>query len=385
MGKSNQLLILAVQDIRNGCGVTVLDPKGDLVQDILDFIPERRISDTIYIDLDHPIPFDFMSFNGETEKDELVEDLTFLLLGDAGNAPRAKGILMDVLYTILSSKEPTTFLDIANFLTDKKRREAILEKLDDRELKHKWKKKIPTDDKIEPILSRMTKYRRNSILKKAFGSPPQFRIADIMNDRQILLVNLGGASRVARDYGSLLFMKIKQETFRRHKLPLSKRIPHFLFIDEFQNFAQVEDFKDVLMMARGYKLAMTLANPSYHDLPEHLKPGIGIMGTYICYRLDAHDVPFFKNFYGGDYPDALANLPQYTAYYKIKGQPGIKKPCPFPKKPPVSFAETIKAQFAENGMNQSSTGQNPSVSQTYRDEHVHPKDEEIAPSGPANI
>lgn len=379
MGKSYQLLVMAVQDIRNGCGITVLDPKGDLVEDILHFIPKSRISDVRYITLDNAPPFDFLSFDGDTEKDELIDDIVFLLLGDAGNAPRAKGILMDVLYTLLSSTEPFTFLDIANFLRDKTRFDAIVKGCHDPELQ--WEKWVPKDDKLEPILSRFTKYRRNSILRQTFGTTPEFNIRDVMNERKILLVNLGGASRVARDYGSLLFMKMKQEVFRRHKLPVHKRIPHFLYIDEFQNFAQVEDFKDVLMMARGYKLALTLANPSYYDLPDRLKPGIGIIETYICYRLDPHDVPFFKTFYRlGDAMD-LANLPERTAYYKTKGQPGVRKPCVTLHRPKEDYAEAIKATFSTKRTNLSPPCSSPPVRHDEGDD----KDETISPSGPATI
>src|ERR1035437_4063684 len=78
MGKSTDLLNIAVQDILNGCGITVIDPKGDLVNSLLDYIPERRINDTIYLDLQTPVPFDFLAYTGDTEKDELVEDIIFL-------------------------------------------------------------------------------------------------------------------------------------------------------------------------------------------------------------------------------------------------------------------------------------------------------------------
>lgn len=393
MGKSTQLLVLAVQDIQNGYGLTVIDPKGDLVNDLLHYIPEERIKDTIYLDLETPIPLDFLSFNGDTEKDELVEDLVFLLLSDAGNAPRAKSILTNVLYAILGSKEPTSFLDIVRFLTDKKRMDEILAKLDDEDIRQYWKGGIPKDEKTEPIISRMTKYVRNSTLRVVFGTSPSkekpiLNIAEAMNSRKILLVNLGGASRAALDYGSLLFMKMKQEVFRRHKKPSAERVPHLLFVDEFHKFAKVEDFKDVLMMARSYGLGMTLANPSYYDLPEYIKPGIGTMGGYICFRLDPHDLSFFKNYYRADDQEYLMHLPELTAYYKIKGRTGLITECSRPVAPPYHYSEWIKkntvAQYAQERL--IGTNLSPSCNTAPNPQNEgDAKGEEITPSGVSRI
>jgi hypothetical protein len=355
-GKTTEIINLAVQDILNGCGITVIDPKGDLVNSLLDYIPESRKDDVIYLDTETPIPFDFLAHSGATEKDEMIEDIVFLLLGNE-HAPRAKSILTDVLYTILTSREPVAFLDIARFLTEKKRHDEILLKLDDQELKDIWKKGVPNDEKLDPILSRFKKYIRNHTLKTVFGTPnPPLNLASVMNKRQILLVNLGGASRAALDYGSLLFMKMKQEVFRRHRIHPSKRIPHFLFVDEFQKFAHVDGFEDVMEMARSYKLAMTLANLSFTTLPDPIKAGIEIMGSFICFSLNPRDLSFFKYKYDlldeEDDVKVLADLPDRRAYYKLGSAPGrIKTSPPPPKLPTVSFAKYIKqhtrASYAE--------------------------------------
>jgi hypothetical protein len=296
-GKSTLLHAMAYQDIKKDHGVTVIDPKGDLVRSLYNWIPERRKDDVVCVGLKIQTPLDFLYFNrdDENEKDELVEDLIFLLLKDAGNAPRAKSILYDVYYTILSSTIPVSFLDTYSFLMDRGRRDTILSGVHDPEYKRIWAKGVPNDEKLDPILHRMKKYVRNSTLKKIFGTPTGgINVAKIINDRKILFIDLGGASRAAMDFGSLVFQKMKQEVFRRNSVLPDKRIPHFVFIDEFQKFANVEDFKDVLMMARGYKFAMTLASPTLKDLPDHIKTGLGVIGNYIIFRLPAHDIPFFQ-------------------------------------------------------------------------------------------
>ena len=320
VGKTTQLLNFIVQDIANGCGITLIDPKGKLAERVLDYIPQKRINDVFYLTLKTPIPFDFLSFKGPHQKDEMVEDIIYLLLGDAGNAPRAKDILSNTLYTLFSSEEPICFLDIVRFLTESDRRTQILSKVTDAELASLWKSGVPKDDRLEPILSRLNKYRRNSVLRQTFGVPhPPLNIREVMNNRKILLVNLGGASRAAIDYGSLLFMKIKQEAFRRYEDP--RPIPHFVFIDEFQKFARVEDFVDVLEMAREYKIAMMLANPLYKKLPEHVKDGLSIVGSRIIFRLGHPDVSYFKHIVPldseGEPIISLDDIPDYHALYDI--------------------------------------------------------------------
>ncbi len=384
-GKTTEILNLAYQDILNNCGITVIDPGGDLVNSLLDYIPESRKDQVIYLDTETPIPFDFLAHSGATERDELIEDIVYLLLGNE-HAPRAKSILIDVLYTILASHEPVSFLDITRFLTDDNRRSQILLKLDDQELKALWPK-VPSDEKLDPILSRFKKYIRNSTLKVVFGTPnPPLKLANIMNDRQILLVNLGGASRATLDYGSLLFMKIKQEVFRRHRIDPSKRIPHFLFVDEFQKFAHVDGFADVMEMARKYKLAMTLANLSFSKLPTDIQAGIEIMSSFICFQLNPSDLSFFKYKYdipsydgeGNERdPDAkvLTKLRDYEAYYKLGSRPGlIKDSPPPPKLPPVSYAEYIKKRTIP-----SPTLHTAAIPHT--EGNGNPKSEEIKPTG----
>jgi hypothetical protein len=364
-GKSTQLLNIAVDDILSGHGITVIDPKGDLVTKLMRYIPEARKDQVIYLDTDTPIPFDFLAYEGHTEKDELVEDIVFLLLGDAGNAPRAKSILTTVLYTILNSTEPISFLDIIRFLTDLDRHKEILDKVQDAELKKFWeagvkKSGIPSDDKLEPIISRFTKYIRNHTLRAVFGTAnPPLKLATVMNEKKILLVNLGGASRAALDYGSLIFMKMKQEIFRRHRiLTEEERIPHFIFVDEFQKFAHVDGFKDVLEMARSYKIGLTLANLSYTSLPEEIKSGIEIIQNFICFSLSPRDLSFFKYKCDRLKPETLANLDDYFAYYKFGATPGVltssSPPPPFPEE---NFTKYIKdhtaAEYAGGGANRS--------------------------------
>ena len=76
MGKSELLKNIAIQDIYAGRGLAFVDPHGDPVEDLLDYIPQERIKDIIYInpaDLEYPIAFNVME-SVDPDKRHLVAD-----------------------------------------------------------------------------------------------------------------------------------------------------------------------------------------------------------------------------------------------------------------------------------------------------------------------
>ena len=71
-GKSTLALNLAIQDIRNGASLAVIDPHGDLVEAILSHIPKNRTNDVIYInpsDAANPVGFNVLEVRPGQEKD----------------------------------------------------------------------------------------------------------------------------------------------------------------------------------------------------------------------------------------------------------------------------------------------------------------------------
>src|SRR5450759_212543 len=111
MGKSTLIHHMVYQDIKNGSGVCVIDPKGDLVNQLIHWIPENRVEDTIYLDLETPIPIDFMSYNTPDEKEVLVGDLIYIIERHTEGAPRMTSILRDLIYTLLDAGG-CSFLDM---------------------------------------------------------------------------------------------------------------------------------------------------------------------------------------------------------------------------------------------------------------------------------
>lgn len=299
-GKSTLMFWMALQDIKNGQGVCVMDAKGDLIDKLLKAIPKKRVDDAIFLSLDSPIALDFMSYRGEREKEALIGELQFLLTKsvEVQHAPLMNANIKDVLYTILNYNENpktkperrATFLDIYHFLETETRQKEILAGLTDRDLVNRWKSpkgEIMPHVERSRITSRMTPFVRSVSLQRIFGAPePKLNIEQAFKDQRILLVSLG-TDEIQSMYGTLLISKIKQAANRQAKLPEHDRIPFFLYCDEFQEF-QTSDFDKMLSLAGGYGLCLTLAHQFVAQLEPRILASIkGNVSTFICFRLGA--------------------------------------------------------------------------------------------------
>lgn len=355
-GKSTFMEHMILQDIENRQGVCVIDPKGDLVKHLLELIPEHRKDDCIYLNLNTPVPIDFMTFSDDGEREELVGSLKYIL-HKAGFAPRMEGILYDVIYTLLEANDrlpedrKTNFIDIYEFFKNPKRHQEIMDALaPDSPLRREWKK-MPNDEALAPILNRMKPFVRTKSLRAVFGSnKPGLRLEEVMNDQKILLVDLGGMGESRQIFGSLLIAKIQQTAFRRHNIPQRERIPFFLYVDEFQNFQTDENaFDRIFSMAGGYGLRITVANQFVNQLSSEIKSAVlGNVSTYILFKLGGESARVFADVITPCEPRCVTALPPYQALFKVAGQETFVTSTPKPLMAPAAhYAEYIQKRTVD--------------------------------------
>jgi len=361
-GKSTLIHRMAYQDIMNGHGVCVIDPKGDLVNSLVHWIPTERVNDCIYIEPHHPIPFDLLDYDPKNtrEKDTLIGELKFVITKNLNTdgTPLMNAILNDIIHTLLDANEngldpPATFIDIHDFLALKGRRDKIMKYVSSPRYKERWDEhNFPNPKDRQPTLTRMNGYVTSDYLAKAFGCPkPELNIARAMDEQKILLVNLGGIDEPSKLFATLLIAKIRQAAYRRASIPEPLRIPFHLYVDEFE-FFQTKDFEEILSVAGGYGLRLTLANQFLGQLDSNIKDSIlGNVGSFIIFCVSQADARDFKNFAveaGGTDAD-LANLPKYQALYKIAEAKAIVKKSLPPAPPPTnSHADYIKTRTLQH-------------------------------------
>jgi hypothetical protein len=334
-GKSTFIERMALADIEHGHGLCILDPKGDLVKSILHKIPRQRADDTILLEASNPVPIDFMGWDTEQERQTLAADIfqTFLQFSTMTAGDQWLSVLRAVIYTLLDA-QGCSFLDINTILVNEEKRRAMLSRVTNPDILDYWALEFPQlkKDAPQPIITRMKQFTFTPPLKTLLGSADAaLNIFDCMETRKILLVDLTGVGKSNGNLiGQLLVSKIQQAAFRRESQPRSKRVPFFLYADEFQNF-QTSAFDTILSEAGGYKLCLTLANQGLYQLEPKIKDAIftNVTGGWIVFHIDEKDVLNFKLKAQPLDAEHLASLPPHTAFIKIgNDEPAILKTPP---------------------------------------------------------
>ena len=293
-GKSTLLYNCICQDIDSGSGVAVIDPHGDLVQDVLRYIPQHRIEDTIYFnaaDKEHPIGLNILNAQTEDEIGLLADDLlvTFKRLSESWGE-RMDAILRFSFHTLLRT-EGASLLDLKNLLQKPAYRAQTVSALHSQQLLDFWRYEYPNypKDAAQPILNRMSKFALSPILSGILGQPDAaLNFFDVIQNKKILLVNLS-KGQIGEDTAQLLGSRSLSPSSSlrlcaRAAMPKETRDPYSLYVDEFQNFT-TSAFEKILSEARKYKLCLTLAHQYISQLDEKTKNAIlANVGTIIMFQ-----------------------------------------------------------------------------------------------------
>lgn len=360
-GKSTLLFNMAIQDIERGQGVTVIDPHGDLVEDLLLHIPKHRVPDTIYFDAaerQQPISLNILNANTEEEVGLLVDDLMvmFKRLSDSWGE-RMEHILRHTFHT-LAEVPGTTFLDIHRILQNEGFRQRILQHIKHRMLRDFWTQEFPDlrRDAVQPILNRMSKFMLSPTLGGVLGQrDSRLSFTDILENKKVLLVNLA-KGKIGEDnsrlVGSLLVSQLQLAVMRRASQAKEKRIPYYLYIDEFQSFT-TSAFEVIFSEARKYQLCLTLAHQYISQLDDRTRHAIlGNVGTMILFAISGEDAHRLKDQLGPFTPEEVANLDPKTHQAicrPITGSQGtfrLKTMAP-PARPAQNFTLEIVNQTKE--------------------------------------
>jgi hypothetical protein len=363
-GKSALMLNMVVQDIEAGRGVGVIDPHGDLVEDILNYIPHSRVRDTIFWDASErtrPIGINIMEVHTEEEIGIMADDLliSFRRLSESWGE-RMEGLLRYIFHTLLSC-DGTTFFDVQRVLVNESFRESIVSQLDDPTLVEFWREQfnVYSKDALQPVLSRMSKFILSPAVSAALGQREStLNFFDVIQNRKILLVNLA-QGKIGEDsaklLGSLVVSQIQLAAMRRAKVRREAREPFYLYVDEFQNFT-TSAFDKILSEAGKYKLCLSLAHQYISQLDDKIRNAIlGNAGTIIMFPSSAQDARCLKSELGSyeveDLTDLSAQEHEALCRPPTKSSDTFKlTTMPPPTRPAQSFArETVEHSRATYG------------------------------------
>jgi uncharacterized protein DUF87 len=302
VGKSGLLELLTISDIYSPYGFAVIDPHGDYALSILQRIPAERAHDVIYFnpaDVNFPIAFNPMEVSDPKLRTHTVSELIGVLkrMFDSWG-PRLEYILRYCLLALLEYPE-STMLDITRILTDKTFRKEVMDCVQDPVVRNFWNVEFVTwndrfaAEAVAPVLNKVGAFTANPLVRNIIGQPrSSFNIRQIMDERKILIVNLSrglvGEDNAAL-LGALLVTKIQLASMSRADIPAKERIPFYLYVDEFQNFA-TDSFATILSEARKYALNLTVANQYIAQMSQEVKDAVfGNVGSMIAFRMGADD------------------------------------------------------------------------------------------------
>jgi len=353
-GKTTLLKSMVLGDITNNKGVAVIDPHGDLFNELLGLIPEHRIKDVVIVDpldMEFPVGFNLLACPDLSQRIFIAREIKAIMhrllhdtFGEVSNhfigPVFYKHVQMDLLLAMSDPDNPGTLLEFYEIFQHEDYWKRWTPLKWDNPLLESWVEEVlPSMDYTyrtrtdnismgEYVGSKFDDFILDPRLQLIFGQKEStFNLGDIMDSGKILLINLAKGllgESTAQFLGLILMAKFQSEIMARGKQAIGERRPFTIYVDEFQSLA-TENFSLLLSEARKFGVSLVLANQFVSQIKDQriLEAVFGNVGTMLSFRVGKNDAvrlesQFFPQFTQFD----LANLPNWHACVKttLNGQ-----------------------------------------------------------------
>lgn len=341
-GKTEFLKQMISQDIKNGEGLAVVDPHGDLIEDILQTIPKERAEDVILFDpsdTSKPMGLNMLDAYTEEERHYIVSSVIGLMykLFDPNKTgiigPRFEHAVRNAMLTVMY-KPGATFIEVVRVLTDAKFVQDLLPLVQDSIIRRYWTDQIAQtsdfhkSEVLDYIVSKFGRFVTNKMIRNIIGqSQSSYDFKEVMDTGKILLINLS-KGKIGEEnsnfLGLIIVPRILAAAMNRQNMPMEQRRDFFLYVDEFQNFA-TPDFAQILSEARKYRLNLIVANQFIGQMEEEVKNAIfGNVGTLASFRVGVTDANYLQHEFQPVFNEAdLINIDRFNCYMRtlVNGEP----------------------------------------------------------------
>jgi len=343
-GKSYLMQSMAVQDIEAGNGVCVIDPHGDLINEVLASVPRSRINDVIVFDtgdLTRPLGLNMLEFNPARpeEKTFIVNEMQSIfnrLFSAETMGPVFEQYMRNALLLLMEdTEEMPTLLEVPRIFTDVEFRKKKLARARNPVVIDFWEKEAAKTSG-EQGLANMTPYvtsKFNNFIANDYMRPiigqrsSSFNFRSVMDGGKILLVSLA-KGRIgdinAQLLGMIVVGRLLLAALARGDMSEETRRDFYLYIDEFQNFT-TDSISVILSEARKYRLSLVLAHQFIAQLSDSIKSAVfGNVGSLALFRVGADDAEYLKGQVAPEFtPADLIGIENRRAIAKllIQGEP----------------------------------------------------------------
>ncbi len=334
-GKTSLLREMIRQDIKQGEGLGVIDPHGDLIENTLANIPKERVEDVVLFepfDMERPCGLNMLEWDAPEQKDFAVSEMIAIfskLFPPEIIGPMFEHYMRNAMLAIMADKEnPGTLVEIPRIFTDKEFMESRLEKVKDPLVRRFWLKEWAQttgetrSDMLGYVVSKVGRFIENEMMRNIIGQPHSgFDLEKIIDEGKIFLANLskGQVGEINSSLlGLILVSKMQIAAMRRGRIPEEQRKDFYLYIDEFQNFT-TNTIATILSEARKYRLNLILAHQFIPQLTEEIKNAVmGNAGTIASFRIGATDAEFLEKQYEPEFSRFdLVNLDNFQFIIKM--------------------------------------------------------------------
>jgi len=303
-GKSKLLEAMIRQDIALGRGFGVIDPTGDLVENVKGWLcneTRHDLADDIVL-LDPLRPESTVVFNPldripgvSIEEQALHLVSAFKKIWEDAWGARMEDLLRNTL--VVLQENDLTLAELPLFLIEERFRTKALQNSKHPIARQYFKRFLDLTDKtrnewMESTLNKVDAFLADSRVRQVVsGNRSSFDLRQIMDTGRVLLVRLdrGRLPESGDLLGSLLMAKIQMTAFSRSDTLRSQRVPFALYVDEFQNFAS-DNFVETLAEARKYGLVLTMAHQNLAQMPRTLlASALGNCDLQIFFRVSRND------------------------------------------------------------------------------------------------
>lgn len=351
-GKSAFLSWMARQDIRNGEGVCVIDPHGDLIEDLLQFVPKERARDVVIFDpsdQERPMGLNILEANTPQQMDMASSQATEIfikLFGDEIFGPRIQHYFRNACLTLMEDEEEgATLIDVPRIFVDDDFMKYKVSKVKNPVVKSFWEHEYASTGERErqemiPYFSaKFGPFITNTIMRNTIGQTRSaFDFRKIMDEGKILLIKLSKGAigdLNTQLLGLVIVARLQMAAMSRVDIQEEKRRDFFLYVDEFQSFA-TDSFCSILSEARKYHLALIMAHQYINQLvtskfgvtSTQIRDAVfGNVGTMMSFKIGAEDAEYMAKEYAPLLTEQdIIGISNYKAYIKLNIHNSITRP-----------------------------------------------------------
>jgi hypothetical protein len=344
-GKSVLLSFMCRQDVQSGDGVCLVDPHGDLVEDVLCYVPKERAKDVILFDpadTERPMGLNLLEAHTDEEKDRASLDAMEIFIKMFGNeifGPRIQHYFRNGCLTLMDDEEEgATLIDVPRLFVDEPFQKYKVAKCKNPVVRSFWEHEMAMtgarekEEMIPYFSAKFGPFVTNTTIRNIIGQPKSaFNIREIMDHRKILLVNLSKGKigdTNAQLLGLIFVNKVNMAAMSRADMPAEERKDFYLYVDEFQNFT-TDAFATILSEARKYRLALIMAHQyigqlvgktaAYDQANTKLRDAVfGNVGTMLSFKIGAEDAEYMAKEYAPVLSEQdVIGIANYKCYVKL--------------------------------------------------------------------